>query len=156
MKRHLKDSSLQSALIDRFIERGVKGGQHSNGSQKDGFLKYEKGKPAAIFDLKHGNYCEISKIKPTVDQRIGTLPADYCSWKNLLKDPKREKKLSTYFTALAALETTGAKMAINYLKKSKTIGAELVHSGVAHSEKDVNQVMMNGFYWLYGPINNYV
>jgi hypothetical protein len=27
---------------------------------------------------------------------------------------------------------------------------------VAENQKDVNDVLMNGFYWLYGPINEYV
>jgi hypothetical protein len=31
-----------------------------------------------------------------------------------------------------------------------------VSDGVAGSEDDVNAILMNGFYWLYGPINNYV
>ena len=37
------------------MEIGVKGGQNHDGSQKDGFLKYEKGRIVAIWDLDKKN-----------------------------------------------------------------------------------------------------
>jgi hypothetical protein len=42
------------------------------------------------------------------------------------------------------------------MKRTRTIGTDLVKTGVAHSDDDVNAVLMNGFYWLYGPINQYI
>ena len=39
---------------------------------------------------------------------------------------------------------------------AQEIGAKLVKDGVANSEDDVNGVLTNGFYHLYGPINEYV
>ena len=43
-----------------------------------------------------------------------------------------------------------------YLKRSKEIGEYLVRSGVAGTPDDVNGVLLNGFYHLYGPVNDYV
>jgi hypothetical protein len=40
--------------------------------------------------------------------------------------------------------------------RSQEIGQKLVDDGVANSEDDVNGVLVNGFYHLYGPINEYV
>jgi len=71
-------------------------------------------------------------------------------------DPKKDKKLSVYFKNLNASDTLGAKLAKAYLKKSKEIGKFLVDTGVAKSAEDVNNVLLNGFYHLYGPINDYV
>ena len=44
MNPYLPDEDLHSDLLDKMMEAGVKGGQNSDGSQKDGFLKYEKEK----------------------------------------------------------------------------------------------------------------
>ena len=44
---------------------------------------------------------------------------------------------------------------MDYLKASKAIGEELVADGVADSPDDVNGVLTNGFFHLYGPINEY-
>ena len=42
------------------------------------------------------------------------------------------------------------------MKRSKEVGEKLVADGVADRAEDVNGVLMNGFYHLYGPINEYV
>ena len=52
-------------------------------------------------------------------------------------------------------ENEGAQLAVNYLKASKAIGEALVSDGVANNPEDVNGVMTNGFFHLYGPINEY-
>ena len=90
------------------------------------------------------------------DKKLGTLPEGHAPWKTLLKDENRAGALKTYFANLAAADTFGAKLAVDYLKRSKEIGQQLVSGGVAHSPEDVNGVLMNGFFHLYGPINDYV
>jgi hypothetical protein len=57
---------------------------------------------------------------------------------------------------LNASDTLGAKLAKAYLENSKQIGEFLVKTGVAKSAQDVNDVLLNGFYHLYGPINDYI
>jgi hypothetical protein len=61
-----------------------------------------------------------------------------------------------YFKNLNGSDTLGAKLAKAYLKNSKQIGQKLVDTKVAKSAEDVNAVLLNGFYHLYGPINDYV
>jgi len=156
MSKHLKDKSLHSELIDTYMSKNVKGGQNSDGSQKDGFLKYAKGAPVAVYDINKGTYVNIEDIKKSADKEIGTLPEAFNPWKKLTRDPGKEAKLSTFFANLNTMNTPGAVLAQNYLKRSKEIGKNLVKDKVALSENDVNGVMMNGFFWLYGPINNYV
>jgi len=56
---------------------------------------------------------------------------------------------------MRAMDTLGARLAMDYGLRSKQIGLQLVEDGVAASEKDVNTVLLTGFFHAYGPINNF-
>jgi 3-hydroxyacyl-CoA dehydrogenase len=157
MRTHLGDSTLRSRLVDKMVKYGVLGGQYADGSQKDGFLKYEKNRPVGIYDVRKKEYFLISEEwKKRIDKKIGPLPDGYAPWRALLMDTKKDEKLKAYFDRLKTMDTLGAELAIEFLKKTKSIGQSLVDSGVANSVDDVNAVLMNGFFWLYGPINEYI
>ncbi|MFH1145116.1 MAG: 3-hydroxyacyl-CoA dehydrogenase family protein [Candidatus Eisenbacteria bacterium] len=157
MDRFITAADLHSDLIDELMKRGVKGGQHPDGSQKDGFFHYEKGRPAAVYDLKAGGYqaLEPGWIAP-LDQGLGALPEGHLAWKVLARDAGKEARLKSYFAALARAEGQGSRLAHAYLKRSKEIGQQLIASGVATRAEDVNGVLLNGFFHLYGPVNDYV
>lgn len=157
MRTHLGDSTLRSRLIDKMVKEKVLGGQYADGSQKNGFLKYEKNRPAGIYDIRRKEYVPISEdMKARIDKKIGPLPERSAPWRALLMDSKKDEKLRTHFDKLKTMDTLGAQLAIDFLTKTKEIGQSLVSSGVANSEDDVNAVLMNGFFWLYGPINEYI
>ena len=126
--------------------------------KKDGFLKYEKNRPAGVYDIEKGDYVPIDKDGWTknVDEKLGPLPDGWQPWRKLLMDPAREEALKICFTNLKKMDTLGAKLAKIYFNRSKEIGEGLVHDGVAHNPEDVNGVLVNGFYHLYGPINSYM
>ena len=155
---YIKGEDLQDDLLARMVEKKVLGGQRADGSQKDGFLKYEKGRPAGVYDLDKGEYrmFDPKGWSGEIDKKLGAYPEGTTPWRSLLMDPKKADKLSVYFKNLNASDTPGAKLAKAYLKKSKDIGNFLVKSGVAKSADDVNSVLLNGFYHLYGPINDYI
>ncbi|MEO0185731.1 MAG: 3-hydroxyacyl-CoA dehydrogenase family protein [candidate division WOR-3 bacterium] len=156
MRTHLGDSSLKHKLIDKMMKSGIKGGQYPDGSQKDGFLKYDKNRPVGIYDLKKGEYFMITdEWKKKIDKQLGPLPEGFLPWKALLVDKNKEEKLTNHFSALKKMNTMGAELALNYLKKTKEIAENLVKQNVANSSEDVNAVLTNGFYWVYGPINEY-
>lgn len=156
MRTHLGDKSLKSRLIDRMVKDGVLGGQYADGSQKDGFLKYEKNRPAGVYDVKKREYFIITdEWRKKIDGKLGPLPEGFVPWRGLLGDARKEERLKTHFDRLKTMENAGARLAIEYLKKTGEIGQRLVASGVANSADDVNAVLTNGFYWLYGPINDY-
>lgn len=134
---------------------GVKGGQNSDGSQKDGFLKYAKGRPVAIFDIDSKEYVDIDGIAAKCDALLGDLPKSFIPWKKIIRIRNRDNELNTYFTELAAMNTLGAELAGKYGKRSIEIGKKLVSDNVAHNDDDVNTVMLTGFFHAYGPINNY-
>jgi 3-hydroxyacyl-CoA dehydrogenase len=157
MNRYLPDRGLQSDLVDDLVQRKVLGGQHHDGSQKDGILKYEKGRPVAVYEPAKGDYVSFgdSGLAETADAELGSLPEGYRPWKALLGAPDRDDALAAHFAALRASETQGAELALAYVRASKAIGEELVADGVAHRPEDVNGVLTHGFYHLYGPINEY-
>ncbi|MDI6840557.1 MAG: 3-hydroxyacyl-CoA dehydrogenase family protein [bacterium] len=157
MRKHLEDNTLQSNLIDLLVSRNILGGQKADGSQKDGFLKYDKNRPVAVYDPEKQQYVPIEgNLKQQLDSKIGDLPNGFSPWRKLLADPAKENKFSVYFNNLKASNTFGAELARAYLTRTKEIAKKLVKDRVANSDADVNAVLTNGFYWLYGPINNYI
>ena len=157
MNPYFPKEDLHHPLIDKMVRKKILGGQHPDGSQKDGFLKYEKNRPIGVFDLKKSTYVRFDQgdWKNKVDEKIGNPPEGFYPWRSLLGDPAKEEKLTLYFQNLQVSTTMGANLALNYLHRSKAIGEQLVADGVAKSADDVNGVLLNGFYHLYGPINNY-
>ena len=151
MDEHL-DEPLRHEVIDRALEMGVRGGQNPDGSQKPGFLQYEKGRPVAAYDLEKREYVPID---PAWDEELGPLPDGFRPWKALTRAADRDQALSAHFGKLAGMDTLGARLAVAYLARSREIGRQLVEMKVAASADDVNAVLMLGFYHLYGPINDY-
>jgi 3-hydroxyacyl-CoA dehydrogenase len=157
MNPHLPDEDLHSDLLDKLFEMDVKGGQRSDGSQKDGFLKYERGKPVAVFSPDAKEYVAIAGFREKCDEKLGALPQSWKPWKVVnFSRGKKEAMLDSYFNELKAMDTLGAQLAGKYIARSDEIGRFLVSSGVANNDEDVNTVMLTGFYHAYGPINNYL
>lgn len=157
MDPYLPDEKLQSDLLDQLFEMGVKGGQNSDGSQKDGFLKYEKGKAVAVFNPETKTHVDIATISKACDDKLGALPKSWKPWKTInFSRSGKEEMLATYFEELNTMNSFGAQLAKTYNSRSNAIGEQLVSSGVANTSEDVNTVMLTGFYHAYGPINNYL
>lgn len=60
------------------------------------------------------------------------------------------------FKALQVSAAHGAGLAVAFANNSRSIALKLVSDGVAQSEKDVNTVLLTGFFHAYEPINNYL
>ena len=155
MNERLPGKGLHSPLVDRMAEMGIAGGQFADGSQKDGFLKYEKGRPAGIYDPDARAYVPTAEIAARCDERLGPLPVSGKPWKGVMAMADRAGYLDVYFRELRGLKTLGTELAASYGRKAKEIGRGLVKDGVARKDEDVNTVMLTGFYHAYGPINGY-
>lgn len=155
MDARLKNQNLHSDLLDKLVSQGIKGGQYADGSQKDGILKYEKGKPVAVFDPDKKDYVSIGEFQAKCDEKLGPLPENVLPWKAAVGHKDKENFLKQYFKKLNEMDTFGAELARRYGKRSKEIALQLVKDGVAKSEEDVNTVLLTGFYHVYGPINEY-
>ncbi|MFZ4520074.1 MAG: 3-hydroxyacyl-CoA dehydrogenase family protein [Bacteroidales bacterium] len=155
MNHHLKEETIHSPLLDRLLLLGIKGGQFSDGSQKDGILKYEKGRPVAIYNPETKSYAAISELQAIVDVKLGTMPVPP-AWKAVVGNKSKDEILRNYFGQLANASSLGAQLAKSYAIRSCEIGLQLIKSGVAINENDVNTVLLTGFFHAYGPINNYL
>jgi 3-hydroxyacyl-CoA dehydrogenase len=156
MDKYLQEG-LHSDLVDQYLEMGVKGGQTSSGAQKDGFLKYEKGKPVAIFDPGTREYVPLDEaFLQDMDARLGEHPDPSLTWKSLSRDAAKEAKLRAYFKTLKEVDTLGAGMARNHFLGSREVALDLVRQGVAARAEDVNDVLTLGFFHLYGPVNDFL
>jgi 3-hydroxyacyl-CoA dehydrogenase len=156
MKSRLSDEKLHSSLIDKIMDQGVKGGQNSDGSQKPGILKYEKGKPVAVWDQIKRDYVNIESFKSSVDSRLGKLPSSHKPWKDAIADKQRDEFMKNYFHELKDSKTLGSRLAVDYQINSRNIGLSLVKNGIADNNENVNTVMLTGFFHAYGPINSYL
>jgi 3-hydroxyacyl-CoA dehydrogenase len=155
MNPYLPGEDLHSPLLDKLLSLGVKGGQFSDGSQKDGILKYEKGRPVAIFDPEKNGYVAISAFQLKVDEKLGPMPVPP-AWKAVVGSKIKDELLSGYFDQLKSASGLGAGLAKDYANRSCAIGLQLVASGVAFNENDVNTVLLTGFFHAYGPVNKYL
>ncbi|MFO7461010.1 MAG: 3-hydroxyacyl-CoA dehydrogenase family protein [Desulfatiglandales bacterium] len=155
MNPWLPEEDLHSDLLDKMMDLGVKGGQYSDGSQKNGFLRYEKGKPAGIYDPEKKDYVNISDIKEKCDNLLGPLPSTIIPWKAAVRVRDKEQTFGSIFEEMKKMDTLGAKLAVEYGRRTNEIGRLLLSSGVARSEEDVNTVLLTGFFHAYGPINAY-
>ncbi len=156
MNPYLEDEDLHSEVLDMMIEHNIRGGQNSDGSQKDGFLQYKKGRPAGVYDPDKRNYVPIEDLNGKSEKFLGKLPDFIPAWKNIIRDRDKEKILKEHFNNLKEISSKGSELAVNYVKRSKEIGKKLVADKVAANESDVNTVMLTGFFHAYGPINDFV
>jgi 3-hydroxyacyl-CoA dehydrogenase len=156
MQPHMRGEIMHSSLLDELVLSGVKGGQFSDGSQKDGFLKYEKGKPVAVIDKPTGSYIEIISFREKADNFLGTVPAEVLPWKALVKLRDKDSVLKSVFKALNDSGTEGASLAVVYALNTRETARKLVTDGVAKNADDVNTVLLAGFFHAYGPINDYL
>jgi 3-hydroxyacyl-CoA dehydrogenase len=155
MDARLPGQSLHSALLDRLLEHGVRGGQRHDGSQKDGFFQYEQGRPVSAYDLESRSYVPFGAFQASADEWLGPLPEPVLPWKAAVKRSDKEAALAEFFAGIQALRTPGGELARRYGARSRAIGLQLVADGVAASAGDVNRVLLTGFFHAYGPINDY-
>lgn len=142
MTTYLPAGSFIDPLVEAMVSEGILGGQNADGSQKDGFFRYEKGHPAAIYDLAKKSYV-------TYRDDLGKLPPNHFPWKALSKDPKRQEKIELYFSSLKQEHSLGSELCLDFLKQSQAIAHGLVKDGVARSIEDVDTVLQQGFFHLY-------
>lgn len=155
MRKYLDDPSLQHPMLDAMVEQSIRGGQFPDGSQKDGFLKYDGKKIVGVYTLKQKKYLLLSdEIDTYTRSELGPLPEHHKPWKEMLTNENKHLDLKNYFQALRNGENPGAKFAWRYLLNSRKIAEKLVEDGVARNSDDVNKVLMYGFYHLYGPVND--
>lgn len=141
MTDYLPGQNFITPLIENMTNAGIKGGQYGDGSQKDGFFMYEKGQPVKVYDYNKREYVK-SGLKLAQTPSI--------NWKALQNDKNSAEKVAAYLNSLHADQTPDGRLAMHFLKTSYSIAQGLVSDGVASSIQDVDTVLKNGFFHLYG------
>jgi 3-hydroxyacyl-CoA dehydrogenase len=152
MMQFLPKISFKQNVVDNMAKEKIWGGQYADGSQKNGFFLYENNIPQGIFDLKKKTYLPFLKGNwvAECDKRLGNLPDGHLSWKKMSRDPHHDEKLKNYFRNLFQDTSLGSELAKEFLNNSREIAINLVNDGVAAKMEDVNTVLKNGFFHLYG------
>lgn len=145
MTQYLPGHVFHPILVDAMISAGIKGGQHGDSTQKNGIFTYEKGKPVGVYHLEDKGY-----IPYIIDNEGNKLSRGEESWKTLSKDKELKSRLFEYFARLFSDQSKTAKLAVEFLETSRGIAYGLVAEGVARSVEDVDTVLKNGFFHLYG------
>ena len=157
MAHYLPDESFKQEAIDQLLVEGKSGGQRSNGSQKDGFFRYQNGSPRSIYSMQQHDYILLEKT-PWVaesEQILGSIPYGSKPWKDLIRHPEKKILLKKYFDHLFQNHSLGAVWAKEFLLASKSIAEGLVQHNVAQSVEDVNIVLQRGFSHVYGASTPY-
>lgn len=156
MNPYMPGENLHSPLLDELFDKGVKGGQYSDGSQKDGFLKYEKGRPVAVYSPGANTYVPVEEFVQKAENWLGELPGSALPWKSLIRAADKDTLAAQAFSDYKQSASRGCALALAYARRSREIGLRLVSDGVAASQGDVNTVLLTGFFHAYGPVNEFV
>lgn len=155
MNRHIENENLHSHILDHFFAVGVKGGQNPDATQKNGFLKYEKTKPVAVFDIQSKAYIPFSSFEKKISGFFCKESENFKTWKEINFHKEKQTLLKQHFNTLKKINSPAARLAKAIGKNSKQIAHKLFSDKVALKTEDVNSVVINGFYHAYPPTNNF-
>lgn len=148
MDEHQEEGDFSDPLLDRMIAEGAIGGLWEDGTQKDGFFRYENGQPVAVYSLEEKSYIPLPELS-----NLGSPPKGYFPWRALHKNPQAAAILNAYVENLKEDTSLGGQIAQNYLVNSAKIAQLLVEQGVAKSIQEVDTVLRLGFHHLITPLS---
>lgn len=155
MREQVPLPNLKDTWLETMCASGAIGGQLPNGVQKNGCFQYENSAIKGIYNLEKKTYEPIDALKNECKELIEPFPLGHHPWKNLQSDPDKDKKIVHYLNTLQETKTFGAQLATLFFQKSQEIALNLVRSHVADSEHDVDMVLKNGFFHLYGIVKDF-
>lgn len=149
------DAGLELSFLQDLLEKGVRGGQHGDGGQKQGFFGYQGITPISFWQKKN-TYC-LFEDDPMIKQANSWLknPPPY-SWKQIRSAPDQKEKILEQMQLIRQEKTEPAVQASAFLQASSCVVEQLVATGVAKSFSDVETVLKNGFYHLYSPASYFL
>jgi len=151
MRTYLPDASLTIPLLEDMLHLKLAGGQFPDASQKPGFFAYKDHQPIAIYDSKIQGYRTLEA--DWIDLQKHSLQVDaleLLNWKNLSQDSAKSVKIQAYLTEIYNSKNLYGNLSRQFLVNLSNIANLLVETKVAASLEDVDKVLINGFYHLYG------
>ena len=159
MERYIDGESFASPLLRRLSAAGVRGGQHGDGTQKDGIFQYDGRRRVGVYDAATGGYRALDDGRlPAVDVSLGELAGAGCTWREIRERDasERQRLIGEHASVVSNSAHRGAVMAREFAAASRDIARKLVADGIATSAEDVNTVVVQGFHHLYGPLDETV
>lgn len=152
MSAYLPDRTIHEDLIDQMVAAKEIGGQTVDGSQKNGFFQYENHVITGVYSIEDKRYHALTEGSWYIemDALLSKWAHEPLSWKSLQSDRERKAKISAFFESLFHATTLAANLATDYAVRSKQIAQNLVNDGIAENIEDVDAVLENGFFHLYG------
>lgn len=152
MSAYLPDPTIHEELLDQMMDLGIIGGQYLDGTQKNGFFEYDRHTIKEVYSLDEKKYLSISEgsFQIELDALMSKWPHESLSWRSLQNDPERKPKIRLFFEHLFKADTLAANIAKDFAVNSKKIALQLVQDGVAERIEDIDTVLENGFFHLYG------
>jgi 3-hydroxyacyl-CoA dehydrogenase len=148
MSKYLSDASLHDQWLDAMVAAKAIGRQNPDGTQRNGCFQYEKHAIKGVYSLDAKQYKPVAAM--SIEKLIGPMPNGIVTWKALQHDKDKETKLAEYLTNLRQTKGLGVDIAKAFLAKSQEVGNQLVKSGVADKPQDIDTVLQNGFFHMYG------
>ncbi len=151
MEKHGAGERLTLGPVPQLLARGIVGGLHPDGRQRDGFYRYGPAGVEAVVAPSRGEYQPLAALAVTLEAWCGPKPAGWAPWSRLQREPGGRAAVAAYLEALAAHPGAGGELARRYLDRCRAIAEGLLAKGAAQTPEDVDQVMTLGFNLLYGP-----
>lgn len=156
MNPYFKNEKLECEFLKKYLDAGIRGGQKSDGFQRDGIFQYDHDEIVGYYNFEEKKYLPISEMINKTIQFLGKNTQEDINWFSLRMDRDINNTIKEYFNNLFSLDSNASKLSFNYLQKCKFIGEFLVENSTAKSVEDVNTVMQLGFHHHYGPVNDYM
>jgi 3-hydroxyacyl-CoA dehydrogenase len=156
MRSFIPSLVFSEKILQKLAAASCVGGYDSSaGIQKDGFFRYSVEGIQEVYSFSDRLYLPLegSSWKKDCDLELGPFPLVRGSWKELRRDPDRQKKLDKFFSYLEENKELGFSLAREFLWNLQTISEGLVSDGVAENLHDVDTVLKKGFYHLYGTLD---
>lgn len=154
MQEYLPNKKFHDPLIDEMLLAKKTGGQMADGSIKEGFFQYEALHPKAVYSVEKKIYIPLEAIEKRVRDNLGEHPDKNATWKNLQNQQNNAQAIEIYFNRLKESNTLGRELTFKFLDHLNKIAKDLVADEVAFSLSDIDQILKNGFYHLYGVLEN--
>lgn len=151
MRTYLPDASLTIPLLEDMVRSKHAGGQFPDASQKPGFFEYKDHQPIAIYDPEVQTYRSLEKRWVDLQKnnlKLGSL--ELLNWKTLTQDPAKSEKIHAYLTKVYNSKSVYGTLCKQFLLNLNKIANLLIDTEVAMSIEDIDKVLTNGFYQLYG------
>ncbi|MBA3956878.1 MAG: 3-hydroxyacyl-CoA dehydrogenase family protein [Parachlamydiaceae bacterium] len=147
MQQYIPNETFGDVWMQTLVEQGVRGGQHPDGTQKPGCFQYEHHHVSGVYDIELKKYLSVTSFTEEVDAALGIHS------KVLTHSQARQEKQEALYAYLQKIwlgDTLGVRLAKQFTTHTQNIAQHLVVTRVVKNLEDLDTVLKDGFFHLYG------